>query len=90
MPHIPFMSASLSPHGHLDAYDVEQRLKRFLNRLRGDLICSLMRRKNPKQVFDRWHPKYIGVISVKIDADWYEVPATDPALESLVDLLRQR
>lgn len=41
MPRIPFKSASLSPHDHLDAHDVEQRLRRFLNGLRGDLICSL-------------------------------------------------
>ncbi len=41
MPRIPFISASLSPHDHLDAYDVEQRLRRFLNSLRGDPYCSL-------------------------------------------------
>lgn len=41
MPRIPFISASLSPHDHLDAYDVEQRLKRFLNGLRGDRFCSI-------------------------------------------------
>lgn len=39
------------------------------------------RRENPEKVSVRWHPKDIGVISVKRGKTWYEVPALDPALQ---------
>ncbi len=52
-------------------------------RYQSETIQADMRRKDPKWVDVRWHPKDIGAISVRLDKDWYEVPALDSTLNGV-------
>ncbi|MCW3784328.1 Mu transposase C-terminal domain-containing protein [Defluviimonas salinarum] len=49
-------------------------------RYQSDALQAVMRRKAPKKVDVRWHPKDIGAISVRLDKDWYEVSSLDATL----------
>ena len=52
-------------------------------RYQSEIIQKFMRRKDPRKVDVRWHPKDIGAISVNINEEWFEVPAMDPALSGV-------
>lgn len=52
-------------------------------RYQSEALATWMRRKDPHEVDVRWHPKDIGAISVKMGSEWFEIPATDPALEGV-------
>jgi len=47
------------------------------------VLQNYMRRKDPKEVKVRWHPKDIGAISVLLGKKWLEVPALDNSLKGV-------
>jgi putative transposase len=53
-------------------------------RYQSEAIQAYMRRKDPKDVLVRWHPKNIGAISVLLGKKWYEIPAFDTTLDGVV------
>lgn len=52
-------------------------------RYQSQALQEHMRRKDPYKVDVRWHPKDIGAISVRVDKEWYEIPALDSSLKGV-------
>lgn len=49
-------------------------------RYQAEHLQTYMRRKDPRMVDVRWHPKDIGAIFVRLGKEWFEVPALDSSL----------
>lgn len=52
-------------------------------RYHSDVLAKWMLRRDPETVEVRWHPMDIGSVSVRLDYEWYTVPAVDHTLDGV-------